>query len=642
VCKSFTRVVVISASLGLLAATFHGQTTAPVNKQVFTEQRQPSSQARVSSLSPEARAAISGALGRGLPGFEARRVDGATAVRYQTEDPTRKLSVVFTTDGVRVRTATATLSMKLAGYGRGTSLTSAAAAVPTAAGNRVEYRRGALTEWYINGPLGLEQGFTIARCPSFSLSGRSQRAEDLTVALALHGNMKASLDRNGTVLTLTDERSRSELHYAGLAAFDAYQRRLPARLELEGQRLLLKVNDAAARYPVVIDPIVELASIQGRLNLDAFGNSMAINGRTLAVGAPTYPVNAYSPGRVFVYVEPPGGWTSDMNPTAALAPSGKYSSAFLGSSVAIAGNTIAATANGQVYLYVEPAGGWKNMTESAILSSSDGSGFQSVAMTGNTVTGGAPSATVGSNANQGAAYVWVKPAGGWTNMTETAKLTASDGQANDELGWALAMSGNTIVAGAPFATVGSNAFQGAGYLFVRPATGWTSGTETAKLTAADPAANQYLGETAALDASTALIGAPAETINGNVAQGAAYIFVAPPTGWVSKASTAKLTASDGAEYDGFGEAVSINGDTIAIGATDATVNDVNEGAAYLFAKPQGGWKSTSAFNDKLTPADLWNEAAFGASTLVSNGAALVAAPGANYEIGEVYVFGTPQ
>jgi hypothetical protein len=221
-------------------------------------------------------------------------------------------------------------------------------------------------------------------------------------------------------------------------------------------------------------------------------------------------------------------------------------------------------------------------------------------------------------------------------------LTASDGQANDYLGQAVAMTGNTIVAGAPEATVGSNSEQGAGYVFVKPSTGWTDGTETAKLTAADGAPVQVLGQTAAISGNTAIFGAPAATINGNLAQGAVYIFAASQSGWATMTSTAKLTASDGAAYDGFGDAVAISGNTIAVGAVNAIVNDFSEGTAYLFAKPTGGWKSTSNFNSKLIPSDLWPEGGFGWSVLLSGGMAWAGAPGAYYDIGEVYLFGSQQ
>ena len=77
----------------------------------------------------------------------------------------------------------------------------------------------------------------------------------------------------------------------------------------------------------------------------------------------------------------------------------------------------------------------------------------SVAISGNTIVVGAPFATVGANQDQGAVYVFTKSGPDWTNITQvvtqTAKLTPSDGLWNAEDGIVVAVSGNTIVVGAP-------------------------------------------------------------------------------------------------------------------------------------------------------------------------------------------------
>src|SRR5205823_6587803 len=113
--------------------------------------------------------------------------------------------------------------------------------------------------------------------------------------------------------------------------------------------------------------------------------------------------------------------------------------------------------------------------QGAELSSNDGAAGDllgaSVAISGTTIVAGAFEKTVGKNVGQGAVYVFEKPASGWANATQTAELTASDGAANDILGSA-AISGDTIVAGAPDHKVGNNAGQGAVYVFVKPASGW--------------------------------------------------------------------------------------------------------------------------------------------------------------------------
>src|SRR5204862_1137291 len=95
---------------------------------------------------------------------------------------------------------------------------------------------------------------------------------------------------------------------------------------------------------------------------------------------------------------------------------------------------------------------------------------------GSTITAGAPHKPSGA----GAAYVFVRPGGGWSGPAEqAATLTAADGAANDGLGSSIAISadGSTIAAGATEATVGANFGQGAAYVFVKPGGGWSSGTQ---------------------------------------------------------------------------------------------------------------------------------------------------------------------
>ena len=126
----------------------------------------------------------------------------------------------------------------------------------------------------------------------------------------------------------------------------------------------------------------------------------------------------------------------------------------------------------------------------------------------------------------------MRPGGGWSNGTQTAKLTASDGHGDDRFGDAVAMSGDgsTIVAGAQLA-VGStgNSQQGAVYVFVRPGGGWSTGTQTAKLTAHDGHGTDKLGRSVAVssDASTIVAGAYFATVASNASQGKVYLFTRP-------------------------------------------------------------------------------------------------------------------
>ena len=107
-----------------------------------------------------------------------------------------------------------------------------------------------------------------------------------------------------------------------------------------------------------------------------------------------------------------------------------------------------------------------------------------------------------------------EPASGWANMTETAKLTSSDGAADDSFGDAVSISGNTIVVGAENATVGGNSAEGAAYVFTEPGTGWANMNETAKLTASDGAAGDDFGISVAISGRTVVVGSPQYGLEG--------------------------------------------------------------------------------------------------------------------------------
>ena len=259
----------------------------------------------------------------------------------------------------------------------------------------------------------------------------------------------------------------------------------------------------------------------------------------------------------------------------------------------------------------------------------------SVAIAGDTIVAGASDAhvdPVAGTAGPGAAYVFVKPPGGWASGTETAKLTASDGVAWDGLGGSASISGDTIVAGAQGADVSGHADQGAAYVFVKSAGGWTSGTQTAKLVASDGAAGDAFGTSVASSTDVIVAGASAADVSGHADQGAAYVFVKPVGSWTSGTQTAKLVASDGAASDHLGWAIAISGDTILAGKFSYWWVPSRPGAAYVFIKPAGGWASGTE-TAKLMALGAGSNQVLGWSVALSGDTLVVGNNGA------VYVFG---
>jgi hypothetical protein len=309
----------------------------------------------------------------------------------------------------------------------------------------------------------------------------------------------------------------------------------------------------------------------------------------------------------------------------------------------VAGNAL----QGAVYVFREARSGWATATESQKLTASDGVAGDnlgtSVAIAHRTVAAGAPSAMVGDNSGQGAVYVYKSVRTG-PAATETAKLTASDGAAGDGLGTSVALSHDTVVSGAPQATVSGNPQQGAVYAFVPGGGGWVSATQTAKLTASLGNGGDLLGSSVSIDGRTVVAGAPQATIGDNAGQGAAYVFVAPKTGWSDSAETAQLTASDGSVADGFATSVAVSGPVILAGAPTATVGTNSaQGAVYAFVKPRRAWATTTE-TTKLTSPDGAASDEFGESVALAGNLGAAGAPGAtingNAAQGAAYFAGT--
>src|SRR5262249_6682554 len=157
------------------------------------------------------------------------------------------------------------------------------------------------------------------------------------------------------------------------------------------------------------------------------------------------------------------------------------------------------------------------------------------------------------------------------------KLIANDGEAGHFFGRSVAISGDTVVAGAQFDKIGANEGQGSGYVFTRNGTVWT---QQKKLNSPDGEARDLFGRAVGLSGDTVVVGAPDDDIGANFGQGSAYVFTRSGAVWTLQQ---KLTSDDGEAIDLFGSAVALSGDTLAVGAEldniDGNVGNPGQGSA---------------------------------------------------------------
>jgi hypothetical protein len=298
-----------------------------------------------------------------------------------------------------------------------------------------------------------------------------------------------------------------------------------------------------------------------------------------------------------------------------------------GTSVGISGTTAIVgaylddhngTDSGSAYLFNTTTG-----TQSAKLMASDGAAEDqfgwSVGVSGTT-------AIVGANddddngGSSGSAYLFDTTTG-----AQIAKLTASDAAPGDRFGESVAISGTTAIVGA-LDDDDNGSQSGSAYLFDT-----TTGTQSAKLTASDGAAEDRFGISVAISGTTAIVGALYHDDNGTDS-GSAYLFDT-----TTGVQIAKLTASDGAAGDLFGQSVAISGTTAIVGARGDGDNGTNSGSAYLFDT------TTGAQIAKLTASDGAAENYFGWSVAVSGTIAIVSAVGDQdngFLSGAAYLFDT--
>jgi hypothetical protein len=236
-----------------------------------------------------------------------------------------------------------------------------------------------------------------------------------------------------------------------------------------------------------------------------------------------------------------------------------------------------------------------------------------VGISGDYAIVGADYDSTGTNYNQGAAYIFFRSGGSWVQQ---AKVIATDGATGDRFGYSVAIAGDYAIVGAPY----KNSSQGAAYIFIRSGTTWT---QQAKIVATDGAAFDLFGYSVSISGARVLVGSPEDNIGTYSNQGSAYVFFRVSSTWSQQA---KLVASDGAAEDKFGNAVSISGNDLLVGAYQAEVGGTfNAGAAYLFYyNAIFGWLS----GDKLVSVDAHQSSdRFGQAVAIEGNYAVISALG---------------
>jgi hypothetical protein len=306
--------------------------------------------------------------------------------------------------------------------------------------------------------------------------------------------------------------------------------------------------------------------------------------------------------------------------------------AHFGSSVSIDGDYAIVGANGPfgnsgaAYIFFRSGNNW---VEQAKLTASDGTANDlfgiSVSISGDYAIVGASQGDISNNSNVGSAYIFVRNNSTWTQQ---AKLTASDGADGDEFGISVCISSDYAIIGAP-----SKSFaRGAAYIFHRTNSNWA---QQPKIQAYDAAVADFFGRSVSIADGYAVVGSPYDDIGSNVDyvdQGSAYIYL---VGTSASTLSAKITATGGAGADNFGYSVSISKTSVnlvLVGAPNVMASGRRIGAVYIFKRIGFIWPQQAvliASNNEVGDQ-------FGFNVSLSSGYAIVGAPGHNSNQGAVY------
>jgi len=378
---------------------------------------------------------------------------------------------------------------------------------------------------------------------------------------------------------------------------------------------------ASIQQALVPEDLTEtkLVASDGAAN-DGFGRSVAVSGDVALIGAG---------GSAYVFEREGGGWTEVEKFT------GSFS---FGTSVAVKGDLAVVGApsdhfpnlgqTGAAHVFERSGDIWALEQTLTPGDGDNGDNFGwSVALSDDAVLVGArfhDDDDLGTTSS-GAAYLFERNLN--DEWQEVEKFAAPAGEDHDGFGWAVALSGDAVLIGAPRAG-GSGA--GEAYFFERLGGAWG---DAAAVVTGNP--GDFLGGAVAMHGEQALISARGDDDRAFGA-GAVYVFQRDAGTW---GEAAKLTASDGAFADGLGSSVVLSGQAAVVGAHVRDEGGVNSGAAYVFERTDGTWADVESA--KLVPSDGGDFHFFGFSVGMSDDAVLVGASRGDGNVdgsGAAYVF----
>jgi FG-GAP repeat len=425
------------------------------------------------------------------------------------------------------------------------------------------------TEWFINSEKGIEHGMNLASPPS-------SMNEPLKFNFKVSSNLRCEGGCENNLI-FKDPQGIPTLRYEKLIAYDATGRIIPTALTWDDVNSIIawQVDHQGFDYPIVIDPVIATFAqtlTPPSATIGSFGDAIAIVGDFMAVGAP-------SGSRVYLYEKILGTWTLFSRKNFLVSPA----------------------ANGGAF------GTQVLMPDLDTIIVSDPS-FD------------APTSTGGTNANQGAIFIFGRNTGGDNNWGLIRQFTLTEallpnGKLADRLGTVMAMAGNTLAASAISDSDSYDTALKSIYLFEKDRGGLNHWGQVPgiRIHSTDFSSSSNYARSFSLVGSVLAVGSAGESYLEAPGmptiqfQGAVYLYGKDQGGtdqW-SLLPNGRRYAPDGAFGDFFGRSVSGSGDLIAVGAdgVDLSQTQSGAGAVYLLARNQGGEDAWGFLPGRVTAAD---------------------------------------
>jgi len=448
---------------------------------------------------------------------------------------------------------------------------------------RVELKRKGITEWYDNREEGIEHGFDIENRPD----GEGK----LVISMKVENGYVEETSTGAAIFVEGVKRA----FYKDLFVIDSSGKKELGKITAKGDEIQLKIDDSSLTYPIIVDPLITTAMVLKRTGSNSSLNSlfgMAIDMSHDTIAAATYATDA-TEGEVYIFQRDQGG-TDQWQEVTIITPADTTPVYGFGQSVAIDGDNVivgapftneSGTYSGAAYIFSRNHGGMNNWGQVKKITPTDLGMFnhfgKGVDIHGDKAVVGA----YGTNFGIGSAYIFEQNLFGTNNWGLRKKITSAVVTVVSwSFGKSVAIYNDTVVVGGGYFDAPGYTDSGIVALFEKDHGGANFWGETVNFGATVSADYIHFGSDVDIFGDYLAIGAP--TFGQGSENSAVHVYKRDSLSWnfVRKLESLQTSPVDGR----FGHSIKLFEEELLIGSSTSVVGGSTNGQAYLFNKNEGG------------------------------------------------------